>query len=86
MRKDFSWSLGVEPGTVVVTKKALDDTFKPRYAQVILGQVVERSTDLDQGLAEELVQCSKELNQFGTVVGNTMCTLDFYEGMFYCID
>ncbi|KAG7242081.1 hypothetical protein INR49_024127 [Caranx melampygus] len=75
-----SGGIGVEPGTVVVTKQALDDTFKPRYAQVILGQVVERSTDLDQDLAQELVQCSNELNQFATVVGNTMCTLDFYEG------
>uniref|UniRef100_A0A4W5RVW9 Uridine phosphorylase 1 n=1 Tax=Hucho hucho TaxID=62062 RepID=A0A4W5RVW9_9TELE len=68
---------GLEPGTVVVTKQSVDATFLPRFEQVILGNTVVRSTDLDQGLAEELLQCSKDL---GTVIGNTMCTMDFYEG------
>uniref|UniRef100_A0A3B4GH56 Uridine phosphorylase 1-like n=1 Tax=Pundamilia nyererei TaxID=303518 RepID=A0A3B4GH56_9CICH len=68
------------PGTVVVTKQSVDPTFQPRFEQVILGKTVVRNTDLDQSLAEDLLQCSKELNQFKTVVGNTMCTLDFYEG------
>ena len=73
--------LGLEPGTVVVTKQSVDATFLPKFEQVILGKMVVRNTDLDQSLAEELLQCSKELNQFATVIGNTMCTLDFYEGM-----
>lgn len=72
---------GLEPGTVVVTKQSVDATFLPKFEQVILGRTVVRSTDLDQGLAEELLQCSKDLNEFETVIGNTMCTLDFYEGM-----
>lgn len=72
--------LGVEPGTVVITKQALDGKFQPKMEQIILGKTVERSTELDQGLAEELLQCSKELNQFQTVTGNTICTMDFYEG------
>lgn len=59
----------------------MDPTFQPRFEQVILGKTVVRNTDLDQSLAEDLLQCSKELNQFKTVVGNTMCTLDFYEGL-----
>lgn len=75
-----SGGLGLEPGTVVVTKQSVDATFLPRLEQVILGNTVVRSTDLDQGLAEELLQCSKELGQFETVIGNTMCTMDFYEG------
>ncbi|XP_071326467.1 uridine phosphorylase 1-like [Trachinotus anak] len=75
-----SGGIGLEPGTVVVTKQPLDDTFKPKFEQVILGKTVARDTDLDQSLAEELLQCGKELNQFETVIGNTMCTLDFYEG------
>lgn len=74
-------SSGLEPGTVVVTKQSVDATFLPKFEQVILGKTVVRSTDLDQSLAQELLQCSKELNQFETVIGNTMCTLDFYEGM-----
>uniref|UniRef100_A0A3P9M9I1 Uridine phosphorylase 1 n=1 Tax=Oryzias latipes TaxID=8090 RepID=A0A3P9M9I1_ORYLA len=68
------------PGTVVVTKQSVDATFQPKFEQVILGKTVVRNTDLDQNLAEELLQCSKELDQFETVIGNTMCTLDFYEG------
>lgn len=72
---------GLEPGTVVVTKQSVDATFQPRFEQVTLGKTVVRNTDLDPSLAEELLQCSKELGQFETVIGNTMCTLDFYEGM-----
>lgn len=71
---------GLEPGTVVVTKQSVDATFLPKFEQMILGKTVVRNTDLDQSLAEELLQCSKKLNQFETVIGNTMCTLDFYEG------
>lgn len=75
------WLSGLEPGTVVITKQSVDPTFLPKFEQVILGKTVVRNTDLDLGLAEELLQCSKELNQFETVIGNTLCTLDFYEGM-----
>lgn len=80
IRIGTSGGVGLEPGTVVVTKQSVDPTFQPRFEQVILGKTVVRNTDLDQSLAEDLLQCSKELNQFKTVVGNTMCTLDFYEG------
>ncbi|XP_044063320.1 uridine phosphorylase 1 isoform X3 [Siniperca chuatsi] len=80
IRIGTSGGIGLEPGTVVVTKQSVDATFLPKFEQVILGKTVVRNTDLDQSLAEELLQCSKELNQFETVIGNTMCTLDFYEG------
>ncbi|XP_037310269.1 uridine phosphorylase 1 [Pungitius pungitius] len=75
-----SGGIGLEPGTVVVTKQSLDATFLPKFEQVILGKTVVRNTDLDPSLAEELLHCSKELDQFETMAGNTMCTLDFYEG------
>lgn len=78
------WFTGLDPGTVVVTKQSVDATFLPKFEQVILGKTVVRNTDLDQSLAEELLQCSEELNHFETVIGNTMCTLDFYEGMLFC--
>lgn len=71
---------GLEPGTVVITKQSVDATFLPRFEQVILGKTVVRNTDLDEGVAKELLQCSKDLNLFETVIGNTMCTMDFYEG------
>ncbi|KAK5618277.1 hypothetical protein CRENBAI_020009 [Crenichthys baileyi] len=76
----LSVSVRLEPGTVVITEQSVDATFLPKFEQVILGKMVVRNTDLDQSLAQELLQCSKELNQFETVIGNTMCTLDFYEG------
>ncbi|XP_030248352.1 uridine phosphorylase 1-like [Sparus aurata] len=80
IRIGTSGGIGLGPGTVVITKQSVDATFLPKFEQVILGKTVVRNTDLDQSLAEELLQCSKELNQFETVIGNTMCTLDFYEG------
>ncbi|XP_009991438.1 PREDICTED: uridine phosphorylase 1 isoform X2 [Tauraco erythrolophus] len=70
----------LEPGSVVITRQSVDATFKPQFEQVVLGKTVIRSTNLDEQLAKELMQCSKEINQFNTVIGNTMCTLDFYEG------
>lgn len=66
---------------MVVTDKAVDYAFRPQFEQVVLGKVITRSTELDEGVAEELLQCSTELQNFPTVIGNTMCTHDFYEGM-----
>lgn len=72
---------GLQPGTVVITKQSVDAMFLPRFEHVVLGKTVVRSTELDVELAEELLQCGKELERFETVIGNTMCTQDFYEGM-----
>lgn len=65
----------------MITRQSVDAAFKPQFEQVVLGKSVFRSTDLDEKLAEDLMECAKDLGQFSTVVGNTMCTLDFYEGM-----
>ncbi|KAM9783229.1 uridine phosphorylase 1 [Neosynchiropus ocellatus] len=80
IRLGTSGGLGLEPGTVVVTQRALDPTFQPRFQQVVLGKTVSHDSCLDQELAEELLQCSQELDQFSTVLGDTLCTDDFYEG------
>ncbi|XP_039593571.1 uridine phosphorylase 1 isoform X1 [Polypterus senegalus] len=80
IRIGTSGGIGLQPGTVVVTKQSVDPKFKAQFEQIILGESVFRRTDLDEEIAEELLQCSKELNEFETVIGNTMCTLDFYEG------
>lgn len=71
---------GLAPGTVVVTDKAVDYAFRPQFEQVVLGKVITRSTELDEGVASELLQCSSEMKNVPTVIGNTMCTHDFYEG------
>ncbi len=73
--------LGLAPGTVVITDKAVDYSFRPQFEQVVLGKVITRSSELDEGVASELLQCSSELQNVPTVLGNTMCTHDFYEGI-----
>uniref|UniRef100_A0AAY4CUX4 Uridine phosphorylase n=4 Tax=Denticeps clupeoides TaxID=299321 RepID=A0AAY4CUX4_9TELE len=80
VRIGTSGGIGLNPGTVVITKQSVDATFLPRFEQVILGKTVVRGTDLDGDLAEELLQCGKDLDSFETIIGNTMCTMDFYEG------
>lgn len=65
---------------MVITRQAVDACFKPEFEQIVLGKRVVRGTDLDEALAQELLRCAGELSEFATVVGNTMCTLDFYEG------
>ncbi|XP_056619169.1 uridine phosphorylase 1 isoform X2 [Triplophysa dalaica] len=80
VRIGTSGGIGLKPGTVVVTKQSVDAMFKPSFEQIILGKPVVRSTELDAKLAEDLLKCGDDLGQFETVIGNTMCTLDFYEG------
>uniref|UniRef100_A0A8D2JF09 Uridine phosphorylase n=2 Tax=Varanus komodoensis TaxID=61221 RepID=A0A8D2JF09_VARKO len=80
LRIGTSGGVGLAPGSVVITKQSVDATFKPQLEQVILGKSVFRNTDLDEKLVEDLMECARELDEFNTVVGNTMCTLDFYEG------
>ncbi|KFQ31549.1 Uridine phosphorylase 2, partial [Mesitornis unicolor] len=80
IRIGTSGGLGVEAGSVVVTDTAVDSSFAPRFEQAVLGDVVVRSTELDKDLAQELLACSKEVPDFPTLIGRTMCTYDFYEG------
>ncbi|XP_074072035.1 uridine phosphorylase 2 [Macrotis lagotis] len=80
IRMGTSGGIGIEPGSVVITDTAVDSFFKPQFEQIILDTVVTRSTELDKDLAEELLNCSKEIPDFPTLIGHTMCTYDFYEG------
>lgn len=80
IRIGTSGGIGLEPGSVVITRQAVDPCFKPEFEQIVLGKREVRNTDLDEQLVQELARCSADLGEFPTVVGNTMCTLDFYEG------
>lgn len=80
IRIGTSGGIGLEPGSVVITQQAVDACFKPEFEQMVLGKRVVRCPVLDAQLAQELLQCSKDLKEFPTVMGNTMCTSDFYEG------
>ncbi|XP_053925291.1 uridine phosphorylase 2 isoform X2 [Cuculus canorus] len=80
IRIGTSGGLGIEAGSVVITDMAVDSSFQPQFEQVVLDDVVVRSTELDKDLVEELLACSKEITDFPTLIGHTMCTYDFYEG------
>ncbi|XP_053121681.1 uridine phosphorylase 1-like isoform X2 [Hemicordylus capensis] len=80
IRIGTSGGIGLEPGSVVITRQAVNASFKPQLEQVVLGKSVYRRTNLNEDLAEDLLECGFELQEFNTVIGNTMCTLDFYEG------
>ncbi|XP_066524827.1 uridine phosphorylase 1-like [Hoplias malabaricus] len=60
VRLGTSGGIGLKPGTVVVTKQAVDATFQPQFEQWILGKPVVRGTELDAHLADELLLCGKE--------------------------
>ncbi|XP_072197230.1 uridine phosphorylase 2 isoform X2 [Excalfactoria chinensis] len=85
IRIGTSGGLGVQAGSVVITDRAVDACFQPRFEQVVLGDVVVRGTDLDGGLVEELLACSEAIPDFPTLVGHTMCTYDFYEAAVVCV-
>lgn len=75
--------LGVEPGTVVLTRRAVNGLLIPSYTQMVLGEVVDHDTEFKHMLHDELIQIvqSKESNlNYEIVLGDTMCCHDFYEG------
>ncbi|XP_041057031.1 uridine phosphorylase 2 [Carcharodon carcharias] len=80
IRLGTSGGIGLDPGTVVITDTAVDSFFQPQFEQVVLGKIITRSTELDKDLAQELLNCGNEIADYPTIIGNTMCTYDFYEG------
>ncbi|GCB80501.1 uridine phosphorylase 2-like isoform X1 [Scyliorhinus torazame] len=80
IRLGTSGGIGLEPGTVVITGTAVDSFFQPQFEQVVLGKIISRSTELDKDLAQALLNCGNEIADCPTIIGNTMCTNDFYEG------
>ncbi|XP_006824023.2 uridine phosphorylase 1-like [Saccoglossus kowalevskii] len=72
--------LGLKPGSVVVTETAVDYKFEPVFELQALGKIISTPTNLNKDLAQDLLSCSDQSDEFDIVVGNTMCTNDFYEG------
>lgn len=78
-----SGGIGVEPGTVVITKKAVNGSFEAKMSEIILGKVTETNTELqytDFDKITHLAEAIKQKKPFDFVCGNTMCCDDFYEG------
>jgi len=51
--------------------------------QQILGKTVKRSSVLDKKLQWELKSLAEPDDPYPTVIGKTVCTSDFYEGINY---
>lgn len=49
--------------------------------QTILGKTVHRPAKLDKKLAKELKALSGDEDPYDTIIGKTLCTNDFYEGL-----
>ncbi|XP_072174394.1 uridine phosphorylase 2-like isoform X1 [Diadema setosum] len=72
--------INCEPGTVVITDKALDEMFKPEYNLPVLGRIVTRPTQLSQEVADDIQSCQPSYNNFSIIKANTLCASDFFEG------
>ncbi|XP_033624125.1 uridine phosphorylase 2-like [Asterias rubens] len=72
--------LGLAPGTVVITDSAVNEMFQPVYQMIVLGKQVNRPTKLSREVAEEIRAAYEPGAKYDVVIGNTMCTSDFYEG------
>lgn len=51
------------------------------FVQQILGKTVKRSSILDKKLQWELKSLAEPDDPYPTLIGKTVCTSDFYEGM-----
>ncbi len=71
--------IGVEGGTVVISEEAVDGLLRNSHEAIILGKSISRPAKLDKKLARELKSLADPNDSFGTVIGKTMCTHDFYE-------
>ncbi|KAF7491479.1 Uridine phosphorylase 1 [Sarcoptes scabiei] len=75
-----SGGLGVPPGSIIITDKAVDELMRPFFELHISGKIVRRSCRFDAKLIEELKEIAKkQSNQYETFTGTTMCAMDFYE-------
>ena len=80
VRIGTSGGVGVAGGTVVVGKSAVNGELQCSFKRVVLGRVVEHSTEFDAELAAEAVALARREPVIDCVLGNTMGTDDFYEG------
>ncbi|XP_002054235.2 uridine phosphorylase 1 [Drosophila virilis] len=73
--------VGVEPGTVVITKDAYNGYLKNEHEIPILGKRVVRPASFPDTLCQEILKYgAKSDDGFNTIIANTMSTDCFYEG------
>ncbi|VDN03488.1 unnamed protein product [Thelazia callipaeda] len=79
IRIGTSGGLGLPPGTLILSNKAVNGELQDQYVQYIMGKKVLRSANFDAEVLEQLQQTAIQLN-LPVQVGKTFCTDDFYEG------
>ena len=79
IRMGTSGGVGVNPGTVCISKQAVNGALEPYHETIVLGKRVQRPAVFDEGVAEALVNICEEL-KIESTIGKTMCCDDFYEG------
>ncbi|XP_068146876.1 uridine phosphorylase 1 [Drosophila tropicalis] len=73
--------LGMESGTVVISKEAVNAELTPKYELIIHGKPVQLTAQLDADLAKELLSVADSYKtDYNTILGKTMCANEFYEG------
>ncbi|EDW76686.1 uncharacterized protein Dwil_GK15591 [Drosophila willistoni] len=73
--------IGLESGTVIITKEAVNAELTPKYEVIVHGKPVQYPAQLDEDLAKELHSIADSCNaDYDTILGKTMCAHDFYEG------
>lgn len=73
--------IGLEGGTLIITKSVVDGLMQPYQEVTVLGRRTRRPSIIDHTLATELhTLAQQELPNWPSTCGTTMCTDDFYEG------
>lgn len=80
IRVGTSGGIGVEPGTVVITKNAYMPNLEPYYTTYELDKRVDIPTKLDHLLVERIYKAQPENLPFNMVIGNSIAADDFYLG------
>uniref|UniRef100_A0A1L8EC81 Putative uridine phosphorylase n=1 Tax=Haematobia irritans TaxID=7368 RepID=A0A1L8EC81_HAEIR len=80
IRLGTSGGVGVNPGTVVISKDAYNGYLRNEHEVAILGKRVVRPANFDENIAHEILELAKTHCNHDVILGNTMAAECFYEG------
>lgn len=79
IRLGSSGGVGVAPGTLVVTRDALNAALRPELAVTVLGTVRNLAARLDAALSRQLFEFVREHSELPCVMGDTVCAETFFD-------
>ena len=71
--------LGIEPGTIVISKSAVNSKLEALQHTIECGEEYVYSTVLDEHLADELIEFNNKYTKFSLIAGKAIGAWDFYE-------